>query len=202
MSDTVVTHSGHVAPQVFTQAQLDWLPWLQPPAEESLSAEQQDALIDRARAKSAYFRLLASDPAILKARTLTDKDIFYNSDAGLPRAERELAAAAVSRFNGCIYCASVHARFSATYSKRGEDIERLLAEGVTVELDPRWKAIVAASVALTETPVAFGQDEIAALRAAGLDDLAISDAIHAAAFFNWANRLMLTLGEPALASAG
>jgi uncharacterized peroxidase-related enzyme len=120
----------------------------------------------------------------------------------LPRAERELAAAAVSRFNGCIYCASVHARFSATYSKRGEDIERLLAEGVTVELDPRWKAIVAASVALTETPVAFGQDEIAALRAAGLDDLAISDAIHAAAFFNWANRLMLTLGEPALPSAG
>ncbi|MDU1688505.1 MAG: alkylhydroperoxidase domain protein, partial [Bradyrhizobium sp.] len=82
MSDTVVTHSGHVAPEVFTQAQLDWLPWLQPPAEESLSAEQQDALIDRARAKSAYFRLLASDPAILKARTLTDKDIFYNSDAG------------------------------------------------------------------------------------------------------------------------
>src|SRR5260363_356742 len=202
MSDTVVTHSGHVAPEVFTQAQLDWLPWLQPPAEESLSAEQQDALIDRARAKSAYFRLLASDPAILKARTLTDKDIFYNSDAGLPRAKRELAAAAVSRFNGCIYCASVHARFSATYSKRGEDIERLLAEGVTVELDARWKAIVAASVALTETPVAFGQDEIAALRAAGLDDLAISDAIHAAAFFNWANRLMLTLGEPALPSAG
>ena len=67
---------------------------------------------------------------------------------------------------------------------------------------PRKKAIVAASVALTETPVAFGQDEIAALRAAGLDDLAISDAIHAAAFFNWANRLMLTLGEPALPSAG
>jgi alkylhydroperoxidase family enzyme len=35
------------------------------------------------------------------------------------------------------------------------------------------------------------------LRRAGLDDLAIADVIHAAAFFNWANRLMLSLGEPA-----
>jgi alkylhydroperoxidase domain protein len=200
MSDQIVTHPGNATPKAFTQAQLDWLPWLEPPAEESLSAAQQDALIDRARARSAYFRLLASDPAILKARTLTDKDIFYNLDAGLPRAERELAAAAVSRVNGCIYCASVHARFSTTYSKRGEDVDRLLAEGVKANLHERWNAIVAASVALTNSPVAFGQHEIEALREAGLDDLAISDAIHAAAFFNWANRLMLTLGEPALSS--
>ena len=33
-----------------------------------------------------------------------------------------------------------------------------------------------------------------------LDDLAIADVIHAAAFFNWANRLMLSLGEPAAAA--
>jgi alkylhydroperoxidase family enzyme len=39
---------------------------------------------------------------------------------------------------------------------------------------------------------------LAALGRAGLDDLAIADVIHAAAFFNWANRLMLSLGEPAL----
>jgi alkylhydroperoxidase family enzyme len=37
------------------------------------------------------------------------------------------------------------------------------------------------------------------LRRSGLDDLAIADVIHAAAFFNWANRLMLSLGEPAAA---
>jgi len=198
MSDQIVTHPGNTTPKAFTQAQLDWLPWLEPPTEDSLSAAQQDALIDRARAKSAYFRLLASDPAILKARTLTDKDIFYNPDAGLPRAERELAAAAVSRVNGCIYCASVHARFATTYSRRGEDVDRLLAEGVSANMDDRWTTIVAASVALTSSPVAFGPHEIEALRDAGLDDLAISDAIHAAAFFNWANRLMLTLGEPAV----
>jgi uncharacterized peroxidase-related enzyme len=56
-------------------------------------------------------------------------------------------------------------------------------------------------VALTETPTRFGADEIAGLREQGLDDLAISDVIHGAAFFNWANRLMLTLGEPAVKAA-
>jgi alkylhydroperoxidase family enzyme len=30
----------------------------------------------------------------------------------------------------------------------------------------------------------------------GLDDAEIVDVINSAAFFNWANRLMLSLGEP------
>lgn len=140
--------------------------------------------------------LLARDPEILGARTRTDKDIFYNPDAGLPRAERELAAAATSRSNGCIFCASVHARFATTYSKRKDDVDRLLDEGVDTDLGERWNALVSASVALTQTPSAFGAAEIKQLRAIGLDDLAIADLIQSAAFFNWANRLVLSLGEP------
>jgi len=198
MTETILTPEGHDAPHAFTRAQLDWLPWLEPLPEEGLTQAQMTALVDPARAKSAYFRLLLRDADALEARTRTDKDIFYNTDAGLPRAERELAAAAVSRFNGCIYCASVHARFAATYSKREADVERLLAEGVAADLGERWNAIVAASVAIAETPSRFGAEHIARLREAGLDDLAISDLIHAASFFNWANRLMLSLGEPAL----
>jgi uncharacterized peroxidase-related enzyme len=107
----------------------------------------------------------------------------------------------VSRLNGCIYCASVHARFAATYSKRTDDVDRLLAEGTGADLDKRWNAIVAAAVALTETPISFGPKHIDALREVGLDDDAIVDVINAASFFNWANRLMLSLGEPTPAKA-
>ena len=39
---------------------------------------------------------------------------------------------------------------------------------------------------------------VAALRAAGLEDTEIVDVINAAGFFNWANRLMLSLGVPAV----
>jgi alkylhydroperoxidase domain protein len=197
MPDAIVEPPPHISPVVFTRALLDWLPWLEPLAVEALTERHMAALVDAARAKSAYFRLLARDPDALRARTLTDKDIFYNPDAGLPRAERELAAAATSRFNGCIYCASVHSRFAATYAKREDDVQRLLDEGVRTELGERWNAIVAAAVALSATPIMFGTEHVERLRDAGLDELAIADVIQAAAFFNWANRLMLSLGEPA-----
>jgi alkylhydroperoxidase domain protein len=197
MTDAVLRHPENTEPNRFTQAQLDWLPWLEPLPEAELTERHRQALVDPARAKSPYFMLLARDPDILEARTRTDKDIFYNPDAGLPRAERELAAAATSRFNGCIYCVSVHARFATTYSKRGEDVQQLLDEGTGVDLGERWNAIVSASVALAATPIAFGRAHIERLKAAGLDDAAIADVIQAAAFFNWANRLMLSLGEPA-----
>lgn len=198
MTDQIVEQDVQAIPTVFTQAQLDWLPWLEPMQEEALTERHWNGLVDKARAKSPYFMLLARDPDILGARTRTDKDIFYNTKDGLPRPERELAAAAASRFNGCIYCASVHARFASQFSKREADVQRLLDEGVTADIDPRWNTIIAASVALTKTPASFGDAEIARLRAHGLSDLEISDVIHGAAFFNWANRLMLSLGEPSL----
>ena len=199
MPEAILEPPLHTVPAVFTRALLDWLPWLEPLAVEELTERHLTALVDAARAKSAYFRLLARDPDALEARTRTDKDIFYNADAGLPRAERELSAAATSRFNGCIYCASVHSRFSATYSKREADVQLLLDDGVNANLGERWNAIVAASVALSATPITFGAQHVERLRRAGLDDLAIADVIHAASFFNWANRLMLSLGEPAAA---
>jgi len=196
MTETVITHPENQEPTEFTLAMLEWLPWLAPPEESWLTERQRASLVDAARSKSAYFRLLARDPDILEARTRTDKDIFYNTSSGLPRAERELSAAATSRHNGCIYCASVHARHSVTYSKRGKDVQRLLDIGVGADLGERWNAIIASAVALTATPIAFGGEHVKRLRAVGLDDAEIVDVINSAAFFNWANRLMLSLGEP------
>jgi uncharacterized peroxidase-related enzyme len=76
---------------------------------------------------------------------------------GLPRAERELATVATSRYSGCIYCASVHARFATTYSKRRDDAQRLLDAGVGADLGARCNAVVKASVALASTPIPFGK---------------------------------------------
>ena len=201
MDDKVVVQDNKHEPVVFTQEELGWLPWLEPFPETELTERHFAGLVDRSRAKSDYFRLLVRDPEVLEARTKTDKDIFYNTADGLPRAERELAAAATSRYNGCIYCASVHARFATVYSKRGEDVQRLLDEGVGTDLGARWNAVVKASVALAATPIAFGAEHVEELRSVGLDDAEIVDVINSAAFFNWANRLMLSLGEPTKAPA-
>lgn len=197
MTDVVTAYADLARPDAFTQEGLGWVPWLLPVAEDELTDAQRDALIEPARAKMPYFRLLARDPEALRARTLTDLDIFYNVTGGIGRAERELAAAATSRHNGCVFCASVHAAAATRESGREADVQRLLDEGVDADLgDETWNAVVAASVALADTPLAFGESDIARLRAAGLDDVEIVDVIGGAAFFNWANRLMLSLGEP------
>ncbi|MFE9201286.1 alkylhydroperoxidase domain protein [Micromonospora sp. NPDC007230] len=196
MTDTVLDRPTTERPLAFTQDQLGWIPWLAPLTEAELTDVHRAALVDKARARSPYFLLLARDPEILQARTKTDQDIFYNPSGGLPRAERELAATATSRRNGCVFCASVHARFAAHYSHRPQDVQRLLDQGVDAPQDERWQALIDAAAALTATPSALGVEHIDTLRAVGLDDLAISDLLHAAAFFNWANRLMLSLGEP------
>jgi uncharacterized peroxidase-related enzyme len=124
MSETTIASSQNDPPLAFTQDEIGWAPWLTPLSEDHLTERHWAGLVDASRAKSPYFMLLARDPEILEARTKTDRDIFYNLAGGLPRAERELSAAAASRKNGCIFCASVHARFASTYSKRRQDSTR------------------------------------------------------------------------------
>lgn len=199
VAELITTYPVLARPEGFTQQGLGWVPWLAPVEEGALTAEQHDALLEPIRAKMPYFRLLARDPEALLARTLTDKDIFYNTEGGIGRAEREIAAAATSRHNGCVFCASVHSAFATKESGREETVQRLLDGGVTADLgDAVWNAVVSASVALTNTPLGFGASDIEGLRAAGLGDAEIIDVINGAAFFNWANRLMLSLGEPEL----
>ncbi|WP_292835044.1 alkylhydroperoxidase domain protein [Microbacterium sp.] len=201
MTARITEYPDLVRPDAFTQQGLGWVPWLQPVAEQDLTDRQRDALIEPARAKMPYFRLLVRDPGALHARTLTDLDIFFNVTGGIGRAERELAAAATSRRNGCVYCASVHAAAATRESGREADVQRLLDEGVGAELgDAVWNAVTAASVSLAGTPLAFGAADITRLRDAGLDESQIIDVINGAAFFNWANRLMLSLGEPEVPS--
>ena len=138
---------------------------------------------------------------MLEQRTLTDKGIFYTS-GGLSRAERELAAAVTSKVNGCIYCASVHARKASQLSKDNEAVERLLAvapgQSLSSGQSPRWQAGITFAAALSVTPPAVTPGHLAELERQGLDTLAQLDLVQSAAFFAWANRLMLTLGEPSL----
>jgi uncharacterized peroxidase-related enzyme len=181
----------------FSTAERAWHAWLDPVGPNTGSRAQISAYADSVWPNSPYFRLLAWHPASLATRTALDRAVFL-ARPGLGRGERELAATAASRANGCELCASVHARFTATFTQEHTLVERLLTEGADAELPERWRAIVAASVALTRSPSAFGEHHVRALFAAGLSAGDVHDVIQSAAFFAWANRMMLSLGAPAV----
>ncbi|MGE9552125.1 alkylhydroperoxidase domain protein [Erwinia amylovora] len=196
---TPETVSGRKAPVAFTQQALGWEPWIAAKPLAEFNAVEQATLAKFGHSDSDYFRLLGRNLPLLEQRTLTDKGIFYTAN-GLPRAERELAAAVASKVNGCIFCASVHARKASQLSKKSDAVQQLIdtppGKPLQGNQTPRWQAVIAFAAALSSTPHSLGAEQLAPLREAGLDELALLDLVQSAAFFAWANRLMLTLGEP------
>ena len=202
--DAPRTASGQTALTAFTQQELGWEPWLAAKPLAEFSAEEQAILKKNGHSDSDYFRLLARNLPLLEQRTLTDKGIFYTS-GGLSRAERELAATVVSKVNGCIFCASVHARKASQLSKDEPAVQKLLnvAPGAALAhgQSARWAAQIDLVASLSITPAATSLHQLNALREQGFSTLQLLDVIQSAAFFAWANRLMLTLGEPFLPDA-
>jgi AhpD family alkylhydroperoxidase len=96
----------------------------------------------------------------------------------LSRADREALAVAVSRANGCEYCAAHH----------GSALAQL---GTASTLPP---AVFEWAARLARTPELTAPADIQALRDAGLTDRAILDAVLTVAYFSYANRLVMGLG--------
>ena len=94
-----------------------------------------------------------------------------------------------------MYCASVHAQRFEQLAKRNDVIAQIFTDPDSAGTNARERALAQASAALTRAPGGFGPQHLAPLRAAGLSDLELLDAVHAIALFAWANRLMLNLGE-------
>lgn len=186
----------------FTNETLDWKAWLDVVDIDEATPEQI-AILEESHPKakvSDYYLFLAHQPEILRQRSAAFNAIMY-APGGMPRAERELSTAVVSRINGCVYCASVHAQRFEQLAKRTDAIKQVFEEPRTAGTTEREKAIVQFSIALTERPAQVSEKSIQALKDVGLTEAEILDLIHSVAIFAWANRLMLNLGEPVFPAA-
>ncbi|MEN9589584.1 MAG: hypothetical protein RLZZ481_1370 [Pseudomonadota bacterium] len=184
----------------FTNATLGWKAWLDVVSLESATPEQL-AVLEESHPKakvSDYYLFLVHQPEVLKQRSIAFNSIMY-APGGMPRAERELGATVVSRVNGCVYCASVHAQRFEQLAKRTDAIIEVFNDPNSAGTTERERAIVQFSLALTRTPDAVSASDIQALKDVGLTELEILDLMHSVAIFAWANRLMLNLGEPVFA---
>jgi len=152
--------SGHEnLPVVFTQDQLGWLPWLEPLPEAEFTERHWPAWsIDPAQSRitsaSWYAIPRPSRPGPRRTRTSSTTP---RTACCAPSANSRLPRRPLQWLH---YCASVHARFATVHSKRGDDVQRLLDEGIGADLGARWNAIVRASVALASTPIAFGPQHV------------------------------------------
>lgn len=181
----------------FTNATLGWKAWLDVVNLASATPEQITVLEEsHPKAKvSDYYLFLVHQPEVLKQRSVAFNAIMY-APGGMPRAERELGATVVSRVNGCVYCASVHAQRFEQLAKRTDAIVEVFNDPHTAGTSARERAIVEFSIELTSHPERVSAASIQALKDVGLTEAEILDLMHSVAIFAWANRLMLNLGEP------
>ncbi|WAH61585.1 hypothetical protein LZ023_38065 (plasmid) [Pseudomonas silvicola] len=104
--------------------------------------------------------------------------------------------------NGCIFCASVHARKASQYQKTMRQYKAAeCCTGRRVGTHGHHHAGPRLTVVATLFHYPFAAASLRRCRRyaiRGLDTLELLDVIQSAAFFAWANRLMLTLGEPFL----
>lgn len=185
----------------FTNESLEWQAWLDVVKLEHATPEQ-NAVLEESHPKakvSDYYLFLVHQPEILRQRSAAFNAIMY-APGGLSRAERELGATVVSRVNGCVYCASVHAQRFEQLAKRNDVIAQVFENPAQAGTTAREKAIAQFSVDITQSPPDISANDIQALKEVGLNDGEVLDLLHSDAIFAWANRLMLNLGEPVFPS--
>lgn len=108
--------------------------------------------------------------------------------------QRELFAAFTSHLDRCQYCLGHHK--ATSIQALGDDslVQAALEDWQTAPIDEKTKAMLGFLRKLNLEPFNIGTADIAPLRAAGLSNESIEDAIHICANFNIINRLADAFG--------
>lgn len=121
-------------------------------------------------------------------------EIMY-SRSEISRAEREMIGTVVSVANGCIYCTKHHAEALNHYWKDNEKTELLISGNFNQILSAREIELCLFSKHLTTNPQQHeNNDYTSNLKKIGLSDSAVLDVVLVTAYFNFVNRIVLSLG--------
>ena len=139
-----------------------------------------------------HFLMEMNFPELFKAKLATTQVLWQMGELTLPEVQH--VGILVSRANGCPYCTAAFCTILNYGLGTAEDYVRALAEqGLTAVREDRLKTLLAFALKVNSDPKAVTDDEIAALRAAGLSDKGIVQLIHLVSDFGSYNRLNLAL---------
>lgn len=148
----------------------------------------------RSRGKLARVHTIQSlrPESIVKHIDLYLEIMFSKSE--LSRPEREMMAVIVSVANQCEYCQIHHADALNNYWKDYQKVALLRQDFRQVELTKRELLLCEFADSLTLNPGLSNEvDQTELLRKVGLTDNAILDATLVTAYFNFVNRIVLSL---------
>ncbi len=156
--------------------------------------EIYDDLMEKRGKIAEIHKILSLNPECLRAHMDLYMKIMFGSSP-LSRADREMMAVVVSATNGCDYCQAHHAQALMHFWKDENQVQTLKIDYRRAGLDDSQVALCRFAETVTREPTASEERDLSAeLREAGFDDRAVLDATLVTAYFNFVNRIVLTLG--------
>ncbi|WCB95340.1 hypothetical protein DSM104299_04083 [Baekduia alba] len=173
---------------------------LRPPTDDELPPALL-ALMEDVRGELGFV------PNFLKAYALNAEHLLaffpfftglLDPDAGrLPARDRELLAVVVSAENRCNYCIATHAAILRDLTGDPAFVDRLTINHRHARLSARDRALAELAVTATRDAAGVTPEALEPLRALGLDDRQLLEAVEVIAAFNFTNRLANAIGlEP------
>jgi uncharacterized peroxidase-related enzyme len=139
---------------------------------------------------------LALNPGTLKRAVDYFASLFNPKEGKLSVVDKELLALIVSADNGCAYCEAHHTKGYA--EAIGDTLRaRRMALGYehVPDLTEREEALANLAIRITRNPSAVCDADLEALRRLDFDDPAILEAIETIAFFNYTNRVAISINN-------
>ncbi|RJF73387.1 alkylhydroperoxidase [Deinococcus cavernae] len=121
-------------------------------------------------------------------------NLLVNKEGFLTNAERELLAVVVSGLNRCNYCAISHGAALRYFSEDEHKADGVAVNWRHANLTGREQALCAYAEKLTLSPAEVVEADLHPLRAAGLSDEQILEAVQVIGMFNMTNRVSSALG--------
>lgn len=150
--------------------------------------------IERKRGNVAnVFKVESLNPAVMRAHLDFYMAIMYGK-SGLSRQQREMIAVAVSNRNACTYCTTHHTEALSRYLKDPAAIRLIKTDLGTAPVGPKERAMLEYTMKVTQLPAGVSDADTEKLRQAGFADPDILDITFVASYFNFVNRLVLSLG--------
>jgi len=168
--------------------------------DESEVDESIRPILEQNRRQNGYIEnwiiSLALNPGTLKRSLAYFESLFNSKEGQLAPYERELIAVVVSSENGCAYCETHHTKGLA-HALKDPIRARRIAVGYdhVPDLTLRERALADLALKITRDPATVSDADMDRLRGLGFDDKAILEVIETAAFFNYTNRVAISINN-------
>ena len=116
-------------------------------------------------------------------------DALMDKEGGLTKAEREMIVVATSGANECQYCVVAHGAILRIRAKNPHVADQVAVNYRKADITPKQKVMLDFAMKVSRRAERVGDEDFAAMRAAGFNDEEIWDVGAIASFFALSNRM-------------